>query len=223
MKNIVLKGFMFDLDGTLAETLPVCLTALRRTFKNYFGEEWSDERLLSYFGPTEEGVIKRLLPDKALECLELYYNEYVKAHELCPQPFPGIIDALDLLKQKNIPMAIVTAKGSKTARISLEILSLSSYFPVVECGFEDAGNKPASIRKVLEVWDIDPGKIAYLGDRRSDIRAARETGLIPLAAAWSEKADYDLLLNEKPYAIFSTIHEFITWLNDSDYFRNSLL
>jgi phosphoglycolate phosphatase-like HAD superfamily hydrolase len=213
MKNMVLQGIMFDLDGTLAETLPVCLTALRRTFQRYFGEEWSDERLLSHFGPTEEGVIKRLLPDKASECLDLYYTEYVKAHEICPEPFPGIIDSLDLLKQRNIPLAIVTAKGARTAHISLEILSLSSYFPIVECGFEDASNKPVSIRKVLEVWGIDPCKIAYLGDRRSDIRAARETGLIPLAAAWSEKTDYDLLLSMNPTELFRSVVVFIRWIN----------
>jgi pyrophosphatase PpaX len=212
LKNMVLKGIMFDLDGTLAETLPVCLTALRRTFFRYFGEEWSDERLLSHFGPTEEGVVKRLLPDKASECLDFYYKEYARAHDLCPQPFPGIKDALYLLKKRNIPMAVVTAKGARTAQISLEILSLSPYFPIVESGFEDASNKPLSIRKVLEVWKIDPGKVAYLGDRRSDIRASRETGLIPLAAAWSAKTDYDLLRNERPCAIFSTIPEFITWM-----------
>lgn len=209
---MVLKGMMFDLDGTLAETLPVCLKALRRTFSRYFGEEWSDERLLSHFGPTEEGVIKRLLPDKAAECLDFYYKEYTKAHDLCLQPFPGLKDALDLLEQKNIPMAVVTAKGARTAQISLDILSLSSFFPIVESGFEDASNKPLSIRRVLKVWGMDPTGIAYLGDRRSDIRASRETGLIPLAAAWSKKTNYNLLLSEEPCAIFSTIPEFITWL-----------
>ncbi|MBN1900135.1 HAD hydrolase-like protein [Candidatus Sumerlaeota bacterium] len=209
---MTLKGIMFDLDGTLAETLPVCLTALRRTFLAYFGDEWSDERLLSCFGPTEEGVVKKLLPDKFLECLELYYDEYIRTHDLCLKPFPGMKDALDLLKQDNILMAIVTAKGAKTAQISLERLSLSSYFPIVEPGFEDASNKPASISKVLDVWGVDAGKIAYLGDRRSDIRAARETGLIPLAAAWSKYADVNLLKNENPDAVFSTVQEFIAWI-----------
>jgi len=206
------KALLFDLDGTLAETLPVCLAALRRTFQTYFGRDWSDQELLSYFGPTEEGVIKRLVPDQARECLETYYKEYRKAHEMCMEPFPGIMTALDLLQQNGVRMGIVTAKGPVTAEISLQYLQLDSYFEKIECGFEDKSNKPASIRMILNDWKIPPPKIAYLGDRVSDIKSSLETGIIPLAAAWSETAEYDRLASAHPQEIFLSVKDFIDWI-----------
>ena len=210
-----LKGIMFDLDGTLGETLPVCLAALRTTFRRFFERDWSYEELLSHFGPTEEGVIKRLLPERAEQCLEAYYDEYKKAHNLCPAPFPGMENALRLLRKKGVFMAIVTAKGPRTAALSLEILKLNSYFDAVEHGFEDGNKKTISIKNVLARWKILPGLVAYIGDRPSDIQAAKMTGLVPLAAAWAESADIRLLLEESPHALFSTVEEFTRWIGEN--------
>jgi len=207
-----LEAMLFDLDGTLAETLPVCLTALRRVFRKYFGRDWSDQELLSCFGPTEEGVIKNLVPDQARECLETYYNEYRIAHAICREPFPGIRSALDLLERNGIRLGIVTAKGRTTAEISLQYLHLDSYFEKIECGFEDKSNKPASIQKILNDWKIPPQHIAYLGDRVSDIKSSLETGIIPLAAAWSKTAEYDRLATACPQEIFLSVQEFIGWI-----------
>jgi len=210
--SMELEAMLFDLDGTLAETLPVCLSALRRAFRKYFGCDWSDQELLSCFGPTEEGVIKRLVPDQARECLETYYNEYRKAHKICREPFSGIQTALDLLRRNDVRMGIVTAKGRTTAEISLQYLHLDSYFEKIECGFEDKSNKPASIQKILNDWKIPPQHIAYLGDRVSDIKSSLETGIIPLAAAWSKTAEYDRLVRSNPQEIFLSVEDFIDWI-----------
>jgi HAD superfamily hydrolase (TIGR01549 family) len=209
-----LDGIMFDLDGTLGETLPVCLAALGNTFKTFFGRDWSDEELLSYFGPTEEGVVKKLLPSKADECLKAYYSEYLRMHKLCTEPFPFIESVLCLLQEKNIKMAIVTAKGPETARISLEYLKLNKFFDPVVPGYEDANKKTLSIKKVLEKWDISPEKVAYVGDRPSDMTAAHETGLISLGAAWAETGKYHLLQKTRPYRIFKTAEDLNHWIRD---------
>ena len=207
-----LEGMMFDLDGTLAETLPVCLTALRRTFKKFFNREWTSKELLSNFGPTEEGVIKRLLPDRADECMRIYYSEYEKAHGICPRPFAGIPEALRLLRSKNIRLALVTAKGERTMRISLMRLGLESYFSDLEHGFEDGNKKEISIQRVLGRWNMKPASAGYVGDGASDIAAARAQGLVSIAASWAKSANEERLLCSRPDFLFRTVDEFRTWL-----------
>jgi len=207
-----LRGAIFDLDGTLAETLPVCLTALGRTFRKYLGRDFTNQELLSYFGPTEEGVIKKLFPKHATQCLSHYYREYEEAHELCPFPFPGVVEALEMLKQARVRLAVVTAKGAKTAALSLSYLELDHYFSFVIPGYEYGNNKPESIRKVLKLWNLHPDYVCYVGDRPSDMRAAKQTGILPLGAAWSETAELDLIQSEEPYAIFNTVDEFTDWI-----------
>jgi len=210
--EMALEGMIFDLDGTLAETLPVCLNALQRTFKKFFSRNWTSKEILSCFGPTEEGVIKRLLPERADECLKTYYSEYERAHFVCPRPFPGIPEALRLLRSKNIRLAIVTAKGERTMRISLRRLGLESYFSELEHGFEDGNKKEISIQRVLGRWNVKPASVGYVGDRASDIAAARTQGLVSIAASWAKYSNEERLIHALPDFHFRTVDEFRTWL-----------
>jgi phosphoglycolate phosphatase-like HAD superfamily hydrolase len=74
------RGIIFDLDGTLADTLPVCFDAYRLAFAKYVDHEWTDDQISALFGPSEEGVIRQVVPTRAEECLE----EYLRYHDRCP-------------------------------------------------------------------------------------------------------------------------------------------
>jgi phosphoglycolate phosphatase-like HAD superfamily hydrolase len=101
-----LQGVIFDLDGTLGDTLPVCFAAFRETFRRYVGREYSDREIRAMFGPAEEGILQDLLADRWEEGLRHYLDAYRAAHAQCPAPFPGISDVLGGLKQRGVPMAI---------------------------------------------------------------------------------------------------------------------
>lgn len=207
-----IKGIMFDLDGTLAETIPICLSALRSALSRYFEREFSNEDLLSYFGPTEEGVICRILPEKSEECLHFYYREYERLHEMCSEPFPGIESLLDYLAMEGIRLAVITAKGERTARISLERLNLLHYFDQVMHGFPDANRKAVNIRRVLSAWNLDAEHCAYVGDMPGDMKASGETGILALGAAWKENASVEKLAEENPDEIFTSPLDLLEWL-----------
>ena len=210
-----IQGIMFDLDGTLAETIPICLSALRSAFNRYFGRHFSNEELLSYFGPTEEGVVLNLLPSKAEECLDFYYREYERLHEMCSEPFPGIYGLLEYLKMHDVRLAVITAKGEKTARISLEWLNLLHYFDMVRHGFPDANKKALNIRRVLSEWGLKAENCAYVGDMPGDMKAARETGLLALGAAWKENASREVLDAEQADVIFDSPEELLEWFQQT--------
>ncbi len=209
--NIKLKGIIFDLDGTLADTLPVCFTAFRHAFLKYLNVNFTDEEISAHFGLNEEGIIRKLVPSEWQACLQIYLHEYEKAHIICDRPFPGIETILKYCQDKNIALGIVTGKGKNSAVISLRYLGLEDYFKIVETGSADGGIKPLGIESILEKWNIAPSEVAYVGDSPSDMMDAKEVGVVPLAAAWAESASFERLEAMAPWAIFPTVNNFLDW------------
>jgi phosphoglycolate phosphatase-like HAD superfamily hydrolase len=214
-KIMHLRGFIFDLDGTLGDTLPVCFAAFRETFRFYLGRDYSDREIRAMFGPTEEGILQDLLGERWEEAFRRYLEAYREAHALCAEPFPGMQDALDLLRASDVRLAIVTGKGPRSAELSLEALGLAGAFDMVEPGSAQGGVKPHCMRKVLAAWGFDPGHVGCIGDAPSDIRSAREIGAIPLGAAWAATSDYDVLRSLGPRAVFREVSEFGAWLQQT--------
>jgi pyrophosphatase PpaX len=207
-----LKGIIFDLDGTLANTLPVCFIAFRQVFCKYLNKNLTDAEISTYFGPSEEGIFQRLVPQAWPECLNMYLSKYLKAHKICDRPFPGIETVLNYCQQHNIVTAIVTGKGRGSADISLEYLNLNNYFEIVETGSVNGGVKPVAIEHVLKQWNFASEDVAYVGDAASDIADAKAVGVVPLAAAWADTASIEKLTAMAPVEIFRSVESFSEWL-----------
>lgn len=207
-----LDGVIFDLDGTLGDTLPACFAAFRRALGDFTDRRFTDREIMALFGPSEEGMIQRLVPSQWQACLQTYLAEYARAHLHYAKPFPGIETALGLLKERGVAVAIVTGKGAQSAAISLNQLGLADYFEIVETGSPNGGVKPSSIQKVLTTWGALPHRVAYVGDAASDIEAARAVGVIPLGAAWDARSDAHSLSAMGPLATFCTVEGFIRWI-----------
>jgi pyrophosphatase PpaX len=213
-----LDGVIFDLDGTLADTLPVCFVAFRRTMETFSGRRYTDEEIMAAFGPSEEGIIRRLVPDRWEECLDAYLEAYEQEHLRAARLYPGIEDALRRLQERGIPLAVVTGKGPRSAAISFRHLGLARYIEVLETGAPEGSIKPQAIRRVLAKWAVSPEHVAYVGDTTSDMEEARATGLIPLGAAWDPRAT---VRGEPiaPHLLFPTVESFTDWIELSVEFR----
>lgn len=207
-----IQGAIFDLDGTLGDTLPVCYEAFRSVFQQYEGKTYSDEEISEMFGPSEKGIFQKRVPDQWETAWRTYLEQYSLLHPQHGKRFPDIERALKLLMKNKIPLGIVTGKGKESAIISLEQLGLVAYFGVIEAGDDDGGVKPEAIRRILKEWNLPGEQVIYVGDLTYDIRSAKEGGVIPIAAAWSDTMSQEELMSENPYAIFSRIDDFVSWL-----------
>jgi pyrophosphatase PpaX len=209
------KGIIFDLDGTLADTLPVCIRALQHVIAQYRGQQYTDAEVRATFGPTEEGVLRNLMPDCWPEALNTYLLAYEKDHLGCTEPFPGMRDALELLAERHIKLAVVTGKGPGSAEISMRYLGLRAYFDRIEAGSADGPIKPQSIEFVLNAWGEQPQHVAYVGDTNYDMRAARQAGLLPIGAAWAKTATVQIQPAGDAHLVFSTVRDFIDWIDET--------
>lgn len=207
-----IQGIIFDFDGTLGNTLPICFSAFRIVLKEFLGRDFTDSEIENYFGPDEEGIFRQLVPDRWQECLEAYLYYYEQYHQRYVGGFKGIHEALDLLQAQDIPIAIVTGKGAQSLAISLNYLGLEAVFNPIESGSPNGAEKPRSIQKIIQSWQIAPEWGAYLGDAPSDVHSARLSGVIPLAAAWSPTSHYQSLLSAEPSRIFPSVQTFINWI-----------
>lgn len=206
-----LDGMIFDLDGTLADTLPACFRAFRRALAACGHRPMSDAEVMEYFGPSEDGIFQRLAPDNWRAYLKAYLDVYEEEHASSARLFPGIEVALRLLLERAIRLAIVTGKGPESAAASIRLLGLAPYLDHWEPGDPSGNIKPAAIAKVLDRWKVSPKDVAYLGDTPEDVRAARAAGLLPLSAAWDGRADVARLRAVSPHAIFASVDEFLRW------------
>ena len=212
--GVKLKAIIFDLDGTLGDTLPVCIAASRHAFERFLGRRFTDEEIIATFGPTEDGAIQRLIPDRWQAALQAYLEEYERGHGQCAAPFAGIEDALRVLKSRQVRLAIVTGKGAGSAEISMKYLGLARYFDVVETGSADGPIKPRAIEKVLATWDIAPEDAAYVGDTAYDMMAAAEVGVVALGAGWARSSTLGASGPLSAHVIFNSVDDFISWIGD---------
>ncbi len=205
-------GVIFDLDGTIADTLPVCFAAFREVFQDALGRDYTDQEVRAMFGPAEEGVFQRVVPDDWERRMEQYLAAYQRQHSLCPEPFPGMRESIDELRARDIRLAVVTGKGLRSAAISLRELGLEGVFDPVEAGSPNGGVKPAAMRRVLDFWGLEPSEVASLGDARPDIESSRQLGMTSLAAAWATTANFETLSALDPDAIFQRVDQFRNWI-----------
>ena len=209
----LLRGLIFDLDGTLGDTLPLCIEAFRRTIEPLSGRSLTDREIMDTFGPSEEGTIRQLIPDHYTAGVRDYLRYYAELHDLCPAPFPGITELLDVLRQRNLRLGMVTGKGEHSTRITLRRFGLTGYFDPVETGRPEGPGKPQGLRRVLAAWpDIAPQELLYLGDAPSDIRACQETGVPVAAVLWANTTEAAELLPLAPTYAFRTVAELRAWL-----------
>lgn len=209
------KGFIFDFDGTLGETVDLVLAAFNSAYVDLGLVMPTREKIIANFGPTELGLLRRLSPAHGDELFARYLVHYAELHtKYSPAPFWGIVDVLKMLFDRGLLLGIVTGKARETAELSLKKYGIFEYFSVIECGDEKGAVKPVKIRKVLDAWNVNPqdAEIYYLGDIVRDACDAVESGITPLAAAWSDFADVAALEKSPAKAVFRTVAEFKSWV-----------
>jgi HAD superfamily hydrolase (TIGR01549 family) len=206
-----IKGILFDFDGTLADTLPICIQTFQDVLQEFTGRPYTVNEVVAHFGICDEGILQRELGDRWPAAMDRYMEIYAVLHAQCQQPFAQVEPLLRRLKATGIPLGLITGKGPRTAAFSLNYLNLTQYFRNIEVGDMHAIVKAQAMRKILAEWGMDPSTAAYVGDAETDMSEARSAGVIPVAACWTATASIDHRSQE---LAFTSIDSFIAWLHE---------
>jgi len=208
-----LKCVIFDMDGTMIDSLPLCIEAFRLAAEPIAQRKISDEEIFAAFGPSDEGTIRVIVPDAVEMCMEQFLYHYRRLHPvMCPKPFDGIIDILEELKSRHILIGLVTGKGPRSLAITFEELGLEHYFDAVETGSPLHANKPECLRNILHKFNLSPSETVYIGDSPSDITACREVSIPIYSAAWATTTDLPKLQSLRPDHIVHSVEDLKTLL-----------
>lgn len=179
---------MFDLDGTLVDTMSWVPHTYVDTIRALGGPVVTPEEVLASFslGPTAavlERFLARPVDDSDLRC---YHDHYTTA-AAATRPFAGVTAMLEELHNTGHPLAVFTGALRSAATHLLAATELDRWFGTV-VGGDDAGNaKPApdGLRLACEHLGVDPADTAYVGDTLADLQCAMSAGSLPVHAGWS--------------------------------------
>ncbi len=211
----MIKMVAFDFDGTVADTVSMCIEAFIKALSPYRGYELNKNEIIQTFGRNEIGTVKAIAKDNWEPALKDFFYYYEQMHNSCLAPFPQIYELIDYLKKRNIIVPLVTGKGQICCDISLKKLGLESYFSDRMFGEETRNNKAESILKLMEKYAVKKDEFYYVGDASTDITACKEAGVTCLSAAWSDGADIENLKKNNPGYVFYSITSLKTFLESA--------
>jgi phosphoglycolate phosphatase-like HAD superfamily hydrolase len=203
---------IFDLDGTIADTLPLCIEAFIRAIEPLVGHAITEAEIVATFGASEEGIIRRFAPDRYDEGLAGYVDWYRRLHGICPRPFEGIPELLRFLRDRGSFVGLVTGKGEPTTAITLEEFALTKYFDCVKTGSPSGIVKDLRIAEILAEFHLTKESCLYVGDTIADIASCRKAGIRIAAAAWAKTADIAALRAHHPDYVFESIADLRAFL-----------
>jgi len=206
------KAALFDLDGTLTDSMNLSAQAFIHTLRKHLNKEFTPEGIFAMFGPGEEEIFRGLDPDQAPEMIQTFLDFYRGHHHNYAKLYPGVLPMLDWLK-RGIPLAVITGKGKEPAHITIEELGLTGYFDLIITGSCVGRHKPdpEGIIHALDCLKASPEQAFYLGDSPGDVVTARRAGVTALAALWGTR-NRELLLGQEPDQAFECPEDLLQWL-----------
>lgn len=207
----MVKMVAFDLDGTLCDSIPMCIEAICQAVSPYADHEITEKDVIETFGLNEIGMIKAVVNQNWEQALQDFYQYYDKLHHMCPEPFPGICELIDFLKEKHIIVALITGKGEKSCDITLKKLGLNNTFVEIVTGSEKSPNKAEAILYLMQKYAVKADEFYYVGDAVSDAVACHKAGVTCLSTAWAKLSNSSKLREINPSYVFETITELKTF------------
>jgi pyrophosphatase PpaX len=183
------RPVLFDLDGTLADTIPLLLASMQAAYAAIGGPAPDERVWLRGMGtPLRAQFLHFEGHDLArVEALIGVYREWqVNNLARFVTAYDGIRELLASLQQAGHPIAVVTGKGDWMARITLEHVDLLSPFEVIIGAESTTKHKPDPDPLLLGATKLGvpaDGAI-YVGDAPNDVLAARAAGMVDVWAAW---------------------------------------
>jgi pyrophosphatase PpaX len=184
----VFSTFLFDLDGTVVDSVELILRSYRHTMRTHRGEQPPDEMWLRGLG-TPIWVQLRQWTDDPVEIaamVETYRVYNMTHHDELVRPYDGIVGAVRRLKDLGKRIGLVTSKVRSGAVRGLRVAGLEAAFDLI-VGADDVQNPkphPEPVLVALEQLGARAQEAVFIGDSRHDLVSGHAAGVKTAAALW---------------------------------------
>ncbi|MDR0837355.1 MAG: HAD-IA family hydrolase [Propionibacteriaceae bacterium] len=198
---------LFDLDGTLANSIELIIDSYQYAFRAVSGREVTRAEALSWIGQTLPTTFTREDPAGAAE-LERIYREYNHEHMAEIVGYPGVPDLLRSLAAAGAAVGVVTSKRRTSMDITMELAGVTGLAEPLVALEDTARHKPNPdpLFEAMKRLNVQPDKVVYVGDAVWDVLSAQAAGVSAIAVTWGAGVPTDLRAVH-PDAICTTIAE----------------
>ena len=209
------KAIVFDLDGTLLDTLADLAASTNYALRSCGMPEHSIDDVRRFVGNGVRMLMTRAVPDgesnpRFDEAFSVFRQHYMQHCLDTTCPYPGIMDALARLKEKGMMLAIVSNK-MQVATEELRQHFFSQYIDVAIGESAAIRKKPApdTVNEALRLLGISHDEAIYVGDSDVDIDTAR-AAMMPCASVFWGFRDRQFLLNHGATRLLSSPEELLS-------------
>ena len=198
----MIKLAVFDLDGTLCDTIEDLATAVNVALDKLGHKPHETEAYKQMVGSGMKNLVFCALPEghkteAEVEQARVLMLDYYKDHFADKTyPYAGISELLLKLKQKGIRIAVCTNKAHNMALMVVEKL-FGDAFEIVIGKSDDRPLKPDpfSVNEIMEKFDVKPSETVFIGDSGVDIKTALNSGTTPIGVLWGFREKQELKEN----------------------------
>lgn len=181
-------AILFDLDGTLADSVELILGAFRHTFNTHLGSVPADQAWIAGMGTPLSSQIRALVADEGLiEPMTATYRDWQNQHhDALLREFEGVRETLALLHDRGHEMALVTSKATEAAKRALRLIGIDALLSQVVGLDSTTSHKPnpEPVLHALAQLRRDPSDAIFVGDSPHDIAAGNAADVFTVAALW---------------------------------------
>lgn len=204
------KAVVFDFDGTLSNSFPLVAGKITEAIAMFRKEELTEEENNSIYGPTEEGIILKLIKDKgtAKECFLRYLDLYNQYHEeLLPDFIPGIRELLEDLNKRNIPVFLLTGRSKESTMITLTKFNAFKYFKAIYTGGLYGEVKEELLNELASIHHYNKEDLVYIGDSLHDVPQCRRANVDIISVSYANTDSYEKLEEINKGNVAKTVEE----------------
>jgi phosphoglycolate phosphatase len=206
-----IKLIIFDLDGTLADSLPDLTDATNSMLAHFNRPALALEQVRKLVGQGAERLVERALPGAAKEVLEqglqvfLGYNDAHLADKT--RLYPGVANTLDRLSTAGRKLAVLSNKNVALCRKLLKLLAIDEFFAAVLGADSLPYRKPSPepVCKLLRDFGVTAGETVLVGDSSNDIVAGNGAGVVTVGCGYGYGQAEELIAAGYRVAAFSEL------------------
>jgi len=205
--NKTYKLFIFDFDGTLADTKECVVAAMQKSLEQNKFPPVNWEQIVHLMGIPVKKMLKTIVPHQADEMYEKLVTDYRSFYKaFLPDKtfmFPEVAETLARLKEKNILCAIATSKKTDVALMTCKYIGIDAYIDI--CIGEDLVTRkkpdPESLTVILQKFAIAVKDAVMIGDTTFDMQMGKAIGMDTIAVTWGSHSPKELLSVHPTYTV----------------------
>ncbi|HHW93661.1 MAG TPA: HAD-IA family hydrolase [Clostridiaceae bacterium] len=186
--KISVSTVLFDLDGTLFNTIPLILATNRHTCEKVLGWAPPDKEILATIGEPLMTALKRYSAEKSHELFREYVEWSAQRTTTHVGIFLDVIPMIERLRREGFKTGVVTSRRGESTITHLETFEMMHLFDVIVSVDDTEEHKPlpAPLLCAMERLGLDtPKHFLYVGDTIHDLECARNAGMYFAAVSWT--------------------------------------